>query len=158
MSATGAASTMHLAELNFGTLRYGWDDPRTKPFLDALDMVNAVAERADGFVWRMTDDDMQTAQNDPADVFGGNPNVAATLSVWRDFGALQHFVFNTIHGRFLARRHEWFDALDSRTMVLWPVPVGHTPTLREGNARLQQLQTEGPSEQAFDWAYAETRA
>lgn len=41
---------MPLAEFNFGTLKYAWDDPRLRDFQDNLDRVNGLAERASGFV------------------------------------------------------------------------------------------------------------
>ena len=146
------SAEMHLAELNFGVLKYGWDDPRSQGFVDGLDMVNAVAARSDGFIWRMSDDDMDAAQNDPDGVFG-DPNTAATLSVWRDYAALHHFVFNTIHKRFFDRRREWFDALGNSNMVLWRVPAGHRPTLAEGMDRFRHLCAHGDTETAFGWAY-----
>lgn len=44
---------MHLAELNIGTLHYPQDDPRVAEFMNNLDLVNGLAERAPGFVWRL---------------------------------------------------------------------------------------------------------
>lgn len=146
------SESLHLAELNFGVLKYGWDDPRSRGFVDGLDMVNGVAARSDGFIWRMTDDDMDAAQNDPAGVFD-DPATAATLSVWRDFAALHHFVFNTIHKRFFDRRREWFDAIGNSNMILWHVPVGHQPTLHEGMARFRHRETYGDSDYAFGWEF-----
>lgn len=58
---------MPLAEFNFGTLKYAWDDPRLRDFQDNLDRVNGLAERASGFVWMLPSDAMSTAQDDPDD-------------------------------------------------------------------------------------------
>lgn len=91
---------MYLAELNLGILKYDWDDPRVQGFVDGIELVNRVAERADGFVWRVSGEDMDAAQRDPNGPFGNNPNTASTMSVWRDLGALEHFVWNTVHKRF----------------------------------------------------------
>jgi uncharacterized protein DUF3291 len=46
---------MHLAELNIGGVRYPLDDPRMAEFVDNLALVNGLAERSDGFVWRLKD-------------------------------------------------------------------------------------------------------
>ena len=47
---------MHLAELNIARLKYDLDDPRVADFVNNLDRVNAVAERSEGFVWRLKDE------------------------------------------------------------------------------------------------------
>ena len=46
----------HLAELNIACLKYPLDDPRVAEFADNLELVNRVADRSDGFVWRLQDD------------------------------------------------------------------------------------------------------
>lgn len=99
---------MHLAEFNIGVLRHDWDDPRIKDFADNLDRVNRLAQRAEGFVWRLPDDEMEAAQTDPAQPLGGNPRTASTLSVWRDAASLDRFVWTTLHRVFYERRAEWF--------------------------------------------------
>ncbi|MHC0054034.1 DUF3291 domain-containing protein [Actibacterium sp. D379-3] len=141
----------HLAELNFGTLKYGWDDPRTKGFVEGLDLVNGLAEASDGFIWRLGDDDMDQAQNDAAGVFGGDPNTASTLSVWRDVESLEHFVWNTVHRRFYERKAEWYDVAGNGNFVMWWVPAGHRPTLTEGMARFRHWQAHGNTDHAFGW-------
>jgi hypothetical protein len=141
----------HLAELNFGVLKHDWDDPRVRGFVDGLDLVNGLAAQSPGFVWRLPDDDMDQAQTDPFGAFGGNPRMAATLSVWRDVAALEHFVWNTVHRQFYARRAEWYDAVGNSNLVMWWVPVGHRPTVAEGLARHRHLGEHGPSDAAFGW-------
>ncbi len=143
---------MHLAELNLGILKHDWDDPRVQGFVDGIAIVNKVAERSDGFIWRMSDDDMDAAQRDPNGPFG-NPRTASTLSVWRDLNSLEHFVWNTVHKRFYDRRAEWYDAVDSLRFVLWQVPQGHRPDLVEAIARFRHLEANGDSEHAFGWDY-----
>ncbi|MFI6400644.1 DUF3291 domain-containing protein [Streptomyces sp. NPDC050548] len=43
-----------LAQVNIGRLQFPLDSPELKDFVDALDPVNAVADAAEGFVWRHT--------------------------------------------------------------------------------------------------------
>ena len=46
----------HLAQLNIGKFRFPTDDPRMAGFMQNLDRVNAIAERSEGFVWRLKDE------------------------------------------------------------------------------------------------------
>jgi hypothetical protein len=143
----------HLAELNFGELRYDWDDPRVRNFVDNLDMVNGLAAQSPGVVWRLSDDDMDAAQTSAGGAFGGNLRMASTLSVWQDAASLEHFVWNTVHRQFYAQRAEWYDAVGNSNLVMWWVPVGHRPTVAEGLARHAHLRAHGPSDDAFGWAW-----
>jgi hypothetical protein len=44
----------HLAQLNIGRIRYEIDDPRMADFTNNLALVNGIAERSAGFIWRYT--------------------------------------------------------------------------------------------------------
>ena len=142
----------HLAEFNCGVLRYDWDDPRVADFADNEPRVNALAERAPGFVWRLSSEEMEREQLDAQGALGGNPRMASTLSVWADAASREHFVWNTVHRAFYARRAEWYDATDSHRLVMWWIPEGTRPTVADGVARLAKLEAEGPSAEAFGWA------
>jgi hypothetical protein len=144
---------MHLAEFNFGTLKHDWDDPRVKDFVDGLDLVNGIAAKAPGFIWRLCDDEMDAAQNDPQGALGGNPRMASTLSVWQDVASLEQFVWNTIHRQYYARKAEWYDAAGNGNFVMWWVPVGHCPDVSEGQSRWQHREDHGDSDHAFGWSY-----
>lgn len=143
----------HLAEFNFGTLKYDWDNPRMADFANGLDLVNGLAAKSAGFVWRMSDDEMDAAQNDPAGVFAGNPRTASTLSVWENVATLEHFVWNTVHRQFYGRKAEWYDAVGNGNLVMWWVPEGHRPTVGEGMARWRHMSDHGNSDHAFGWKY-----
>lgn len=141
----------HLAELNFGMLRHDWDDPRVAEFVKGLDLVNGLAARSPGFVWRLTDEDMEREQVGAQGAFGGNPRMASTLSVWVDVPSLQHFVWNTVHRQFFDKRAQWYDSIGNSNLVMWWVPVGHRPTVAEGLARFERLRGDGASDAAFGW-------
>ena len=49
-------TALHLAQLNIGRLRHEAADPRMAEFIDNLALVNGLAERSPGFVWRYLDD------------------------------------------------------------------------------------------------------
>jgi hypothetical protein len=46
----------HLAQLNIGRIRYEIDDPRMADFTNNLALVNGIAERSPGFIWRYIDE------------------------------------------------------------------------------------------------------
>jgi hypothetical protein len=46
----------HLAQLNIGRIRHEIDDPRMADFTHNLALVNGIAERSAGFIWRYTDE------------------------------------------------------------------------------------------------------
>ncbi len=51
---TGAPA--ELAQVNIARLRFPLDSPQLKDFVEGLDPVNAVADAAEGFVWRLRSD------------------------------------------------------------------------------------------------------
>jgi hypothetical protein len=140
----------HLAQLNIGRIRYEIDDARMADFTNNLAMVNALAERTPGFVWRYIDKSGNSTATRPY----ADPHVAINLSVWESVAALERFVYQTIHKRFYARRAEWFEHFESAYLVMWWVPVGHRPSVEEAVARLEHLKQHGPGHHAFDWQTA----
>ncbi|MFM2409488.1 MAG: hypothetical protein RL481_316, partial [Pseudomonadota bacterium] len=46
----------HIAQINVGRFIYDRDDPANADFMNALDPVNAQADTAPGFVWRLVGD------------------------------------------------------------------------------------------------------
>jgi hypothetical protein len=144
----------HLAQLNVGRIVAETDDPRLAEFMNALDRVNGIGKRSPGFIWMMEGSGEPGRGNTEASI-GGDPRFIANLSVWEDVASLEHFVWNTVHRQFYERRAEWFEVMPAQHLVMWWVPRGHLPTLDEGLARLERLQTEGPTEDAFGWAWLE---
>jgi len=136
-----------LAQLNIGRLRYEVDDPRLADFMNNLVLVNGMAERSVGFVWRYTDGSGNATNTRPYT----DPRIAINLSVWENVEALERFVYQTLHKRFYGRRAEWFEYMEPPYLVLWWVPVGHQPSVQEAIARLDHLKQHGPSDRAFGW-------
>ncbi|TMV91023.1 DUF3291 domain-containing protein [Thioclava sp. BHET1] len=140
----------HLAELNIGRLVAEPGDPRVEAFMKALDAVNGLGKRSDGFVWMMEGSGEPGTGNTETKI-GGDPCFVANLTVWEDVASLEHFVWNTVHRAFYERRAEWFEVLGEQHFVMWWVPLGHQPSLDEALARLDDLRSNGPSERAFGW-------
>lgn len=139
-------SGKHIAELNVARLLYDINDPRVSGFVGNLDRVNAAAERSPGFVWRLKEE-----AGDYTAVVDGDPSVIPNLSVWESVGTLENFVFKTVHKRIYERRADWFEVMDKMHFVMWPVDIGHRPTLAEAWGRLEHLNRHGSSDHAFGW-------
>ena len=138
---------MHLAELNIGRFKHPTSDPRMADFMDNLDRVNALAERSEGFVWRLKSD----GSNNATDLRVGD-DYAVNMSVWTDAKSLENYVFKTVHAQFYKRKAEFFDLMEKPHMVFWWIPEGHTPSLSEAMDKLQDFEKKGATERAFGWA------
>ena len=134
-----------LAQINIARLLAPLDTPQLADFVAALDPVNATAEAAPGFVWRLaTEDGNATAVRVYDDDW-----LIVNMSVWTSVEALVAFVYSPRHREVLRRRREWFERLAPATTALWWVPAGHRPTVGEAEVRLDQLRTHGPTSIAF---------
>jgi len=142
-----AAANDHIAQFNFGRMRWPAEDPRMAGFVGALDQVFALADTARGFVRRI--DDAEIARGLAA--AGFDPRTSATVSVWRDLESLRSYTFDTVHGTHLTRAAEWFEKSASPQLVIWPCAENSHPNVREALARLDDLRQYGPSERAFGW-------
>ncbi|WP_219414545.1 DUF3291 domain-containing protein [Pseudonocardia nigra] len=136
---------MHLAQLNISLPVAPLTSPRLARFVAALEPVNALADAAPGFVWRL-----QTEDGDATAIRGfGDDRLIINMSVWTSIEALGDFVFQGLHREILARRREWFPRMREASQVLWWVPEGHRPTVAEAEVRLDHLRVHGPSAFAF---------
>ncbi|WUI03158.1 DUF3291 domain-containing protein [Spirillospora sp. NBC_00431] len=148
-----APSRYHLAQFNVGTLRAPLDDPLLADFVALLDPVNALADAAPGFVWRLVEEG-------EADATGMRPageDVIINYSVWESRDSLWDFVYRSAaHLETLRRRREWFQRHVEAHLVLWWIPAGHVPTVEEALERLALIREHGPSPRAFTFNSAFT--
>ncbi|MCP3821721.1 DUF3291 domain-containing protein [Streptomyces sp. A3M-1-3] len=139
------SAVYELAQVNIARLRFPLDSPELKDFVEGLDPVNAVADRAEGFIWRLKSD-AGNATDVP--VFGDSWMIV-NMSVWRDTNALTAFMYQGQHRELMARRHEWFERVKEAMTALWWVEAGHRPTVEEAEKRLLHLREHGPTPHAF---------
>ncbi|MEV6613417.1 DUF3291 domain-containing protein [Streptomyces sp. NPDC051051] len=143
--AAAASPALELAQVNLARLKFPLDSPELKDFVDALAPVNADAEAADGFVWRL-----QSEEGNATDVpVFGDDWLIVNLTMWRDQDALTAYMYQGRHREMLARRREWFERVQEAMTALWWVPAGHRPTVAEAEARLLHLRAHGPTPYAF---------
>jgi hypothetical protein len=142
---TEPTAPYELAEVNIARLKAPLDSPQLKDFVDALDPVNADADAADGFVWRLQSDSGNATD---VAVFGDSWLIL-NMSVWRDTNSLTAYMYQGRHREMLARRRDWFERVQEAMVALWWVPAGHRPTVAEAESRLLHIRTHGPTPYAF---------
>ncbi|MER6615670.1 DUF3291 domain-containing protein [Streptomyces xantholiticus] len=135
-----------LAQVNIARLKFPLDSVELKPFVDALDPVNAVADEADGFVWRLKNAYADDARD--LRVFDDDW-MLVNMSMWRDVNALTAFMYQGRHREMMSRRYEFFERVDEAMATMWWVPAGHRPTVEEAERRLLHLREHGPTPYAF---------
>jgi len=138
-----------LAQLNIASMKEPLESPSMADFVANLERINALAEQAPGFVWRLKDESGDATAIRP---FG--ENMLVNMSVWGDVAALHRYVFETAHVEILRRRREWFERLEEAHAVLWWVPAGHRPALQEAAARLAHFRAHGATAHAFSFKAA----
>jgi len=138
---------VHVAQINIGTMVAATDDPRVAEFMDALERVNAIADAAPGFVWRLQTD---TGNATEIQIFP-NPLTLVNMSVWESVDALKAYVYRSDHMDFFRRRAAWFEP-DAKRVALWHVPAGTVPQLDEAVRRVEFLERNGASPYAFGFA------
>lgn len=116
-------------------------------FVANLDRINALAEAAPGFLWRLKDEAGNATALRP---FGAD--MLVNLSVWRDVESLQAYVYKSDHVAIMRRRREWFVPMDATGLVLWWVSAGHRPEPDEAAQKLDHLRRHGPTAAAFNFA------
>lgn len=138
----------HIAQANIGRLKAPLNDPSIGGFVAELDRINAAADQAPGFVWRLT-----SASGNATDILAfADDRILINLSVWESLGALQEYVYRGSHAAVLRRRHEWFETFDGVYVALWWIPANEQPTPDDAKARLEHLNLHGPTAHAFTFA------
>ena len=138
-------STWHLAQLNVARALEPLDSPLLADFMAALDRINALAEAAPGFVWRLRGE-----TGNATDVRAGDdPSLIVNLTVWQSPEELFDFVYRSQHTAVMAKRRQWFEKMAEAHQVLFWIPAGHIPTLDEALERLALVRQLGPTREAF---------
>jgi hypothetical protein len=139
-----------LAQVNIGRLREPLDHPQLAAFVNALSPVNAAADRAAGFVWRLqTEEGNATAVEAFAWDAGESAGIIINLSVWSDLDHLTAFVLGDLHRAILLRRREFFQHMTEAHLACWWVPQGHRPSTGEAEERIRHLRANGPTPFSF---------
>lgn len=134
-----------LAQVNIMRLRAPLDSPELAAFVAALDPVNALADQAPGFVWRL-----HSAEGNATELrIFGDDTLLVNMSTWRSLEALTDYVYRSAHTEIMRRRREFAIPIVEAYVALWWVPRGHAPTVAEAEERLRHLRAHGPTPVAF---------
>jgi Domain of unknown function (DUF3291) len=135
----------HLAQVNVATLLAPITSTQLSGFVARLEEINALADGAPGFVWRL-----QTEDGDATAIRAfDDGRIIVNMSVWKSIEALGAFVYRSRHIEVLRRRREWFARMTTPILALWWVPAGATPTVADAKRRLDLLERLGPTPDAF---------
>lgn len=138
----------HLAQVNIGRIRGAMDSEIMYGFASRLDEINALADAADGFIWRLQSDEGDATAIRVFD----DDMMLVNMSVWENIESLHTYTYKTLHVELIRDRKEWFSQMSKPHMVLWWIPAGHIPTTDEAKARLELLTENGATPQAFTFA------
>jgi hypothetical protein len=133
-----------LAQLNIAVMKAPLESPSMADFVANLDRINALAEQAPGFIWRL-----QTGEGDATALRPLGETTLVNLSVWKDAASLDAYVYRSAHAQIMRRRKEWFESMAQAYLVLWWVPAGYRPAIDEALERLELLREHGPTARAF---------
>jgi len=138
-------SEFHLAQANFARMKASLEDPIMSGFVEQLDYINSLADNAEGFVWRL-----QNEEGDATDIRVFDDDlILFNMSVWESSEALFEYVYRSDHGKVFADRHNWFLKFERPSLVMWWVPAGALPTVEDAVTKLKYLEQHGPTKDAF---------
>ena len=139
-----------LAQVNIGRLLAPLDSPLLADFVADLEPVNAAADAAPGFIWRLqTEDGNATSVRAFEWDTAGSAGVLVNMSVWESVETLAEFVYSDTHRQVLRQRRRWFERMAEAYAALWWIPRGHAPTTQEAEGRVLHLREFGPTPYSF---------
>jgi hypothetical protein len=135
----------HLAQVNIAHMVAPLDSTVMHDFVANLDQINALAEAAPGFVWRLKGDGNDATSLRPYE----DERIIVNMSVWESIDSLFQYAYYSDHTEFFRRRREWFHKMTTPAVALWWIEVGHIPTVDEAKEKLALLEKYGATPQAF---------
>jgi hypothetical protein len=138
----------YLAQINIALMKAPLEDPIMAEFANALERVNAIADRSPGFVWRL-----KSSSGNATDIRAYcDPKMLVNLSVWQTVEQLKDYVYKSLHGEFFSRRRQWFERYQGANFAMWWIPVGELPSVEEAKAKLEYLELHGDSPTSFTFS------
>lgn len=134
----------HLAQVNIGLPLEPVDSERLRGFVEMLEPINALADAAPGFVWRL-----QTEDGDATAIRAfEDERLIMNMSVWESVEAFAAFVYGAEHSAVMRQRRKWFVPMQVYATAWW-IPAGSLPTPADAGERLDLLRRLGPTPEAF---------
>lgn len=136
-----------LAQLNIARMLAPLEDPIMAGFVARLEEINQLADSSPGFIWRLQDTEGDATSLRPFE----EDMLIINMSVWQDLDSLKAFTYQTIHTEVMRQRKQWFEHFGKPYMVLWWIPSGEYPTVEDAIQKLEAIQNEGSTPEAFDF-------
>ena len=86
-------SVLQIAQVNIARMRGALDNPVMAGFVARLEEINTLADRSDGFVWRLQGPAGNATYLRPYD----DERILFNLSVWRSVEELKAYVYRSAH-------------------------------------------------------------
>jgi len=87
-----------LAQANLARMRFPLDAEPMAEFVAALERINALADHAPGFIWRLRSD---TGEHVSLADTTGDPLLIINLSLWHSYQHLHEFTYRSTHMHYL---------------------------------------------------------
>ncbi len=143
-------TTYHIAQVNVARMVAPLDSEEMSGFVNRLDEINALADEADGFVWRLQTDDGDATSIRVFD----DEMIIVNMSVWESLETLHHYTYKTVHAELIKGRKNWFEKMSVPHMAIWYIPAGHIPTPGEAQIKLDLINEHGTTPMAFTFAHS----
>ncbi len=138
----------NLAQINIAQGKAAVDSEIMHGFVSRIEEINAIADKAPGFIWRL-----QTEEGDSTAIKAfDDPTMLVNMSTWQDVESLKKYVYNSFHVELIKGKKAWFDKIVKVHQVMWWIPAGTIPTIEQAKEKLVYLQKHGSTEQAFTFA------
>lgn len=135
-----------IAQINIGRMLGAIDSETMSGFVARLDEINALADDAEGFIWRLQTEDGDATSLRPYE----DERIIVNMSVWQDIDSLFDFTYRSTHKELLKDRKGWFEHMKI-FMCLWWIPAGSIPTTDDAKARLAYIEAHGITPYAFSF-------
>ena len=112
-------TNFHLAQVNIARMAFPLDSAEMAEFVALLASINAIADAAPGFVWRLQSEAGNATHLQPYD----DDRILFNMSVWTSLDALVEYVYRSGHVGPMRRRREWFVRMASPSTALWWVTI-----------------------------------
>ncbi len=141
---------MQLAQLNIADAKHEMTAPELAGFVSRIDMINAVGDRSEGFIWRLEDDGPGPGALSLR-MEGLGPDTLVNMSVWESLDTLYNFIYKTAHTKVMREERPNFHRIPKDHMVLWWIRDGHMPNLEEAREKLDLIRANGSAPEAFSF-------
>ena len=83
----------HISQANIALGRALLNDPIMQDFVNQLEYINSVADKSQGFIWRLQTEDGDATSVEVLD----NPLIIFNMSVWESIENLYDYVYRSDH-------------------------------------------------------------